>query len=287
MDKDLDKILDECIERLARGESIEECVSRYPEHRDALIPLLEVALATRQAAREALYRPEAKARGLRRLTKALAEGGAPKRRRFALPPMPRVARPVAVGLAAVVLVVVAAGWTTAASADSAPGDALYFVKTTKERIVLLMPRSDMDRARLHVTLARVRGQEMRDLIMSGRIPDAERLLDRMHHHLNEFAAYTGIVVPVNPIEMPVAPARFGADNGIIQLRIRLEQDGQRLGMRLQVLTDRMPPDLKQRAERMRRLSDVRYRALVAALESRDSPAFRTFWRNETVRFRDR
>ena len=40
MPSDFDKILDECIDRLNRGESIEACVSRCPEHADELRPLL-------------------------------------------------------------------------------------------------------------------------------------------------------------------------------------------------------------------------------------------------------
>ena len=43
----LDKILDECIDRLNLGESIEACLADYPGHRGNLEPLLAAMLKTR------------------------------------------------------------------------------------------------------------------------------------------------------------------------------------------------------------------------------------------------
>ena len=39
-DSHLDNIVDECSERLAAGESVTDCLARYPEHADELAPLL-------------------------------------------------------------------------------------------------------------------------------------------------------------------------------------------------------------------------------------------------------
>ncbi|MFC1924079.1 hypothetical protein ACFLXA_01760 [Chloroflexota bacterium] len=50
MAEELEHILDECIERVLQGESLEQCLQRYPQHAAQLEPLLEVALAARQAA---------------------------------------------------------------------------------------------------------------------------------------------------------------------------------------------------------------------------------------------
>ena len=49
MVNDFDKILDECIERLNRGESPETCIADYPEHAEQLEPLLRVVQQTQQA----------------------------------------------------------------------------------------------------------------------------------------------------------------------------------------------------------------------------------------------
>jgi len=49
MAEGFEHILDECIDRLLRGESLEQCLQRYPEQAAQLEPLLRVALATQKA----------------------------------------------------------------------------------------------------------------------------------------------------------------------------------------------------------------------------------------------
>lgn len=46
MANDFDRILDECIDRLGRGESLEDCLTAYPEHGKELEPLLRAMLQT-------------------------------------------------------------------------------------------------------------------------------------------------------------------------------------------------------------------------------------------------
>ncbi|MBM4389421.1 MAG: hypothetical protein FJ088_16920, partial [Deltaproteobacteria bacterium] len=43
------EILNECLEALARGQSIETCLEKHPEQAAALRPLLETALSARPA----------------------------------------------------------------------------------------------------------------------------------------------------------------------------------------------------------------------------------------------
>ena len=45
MAEQFDHLLNECIDRLLRGESLEQCLQRYPEHAVRLEPLLRVAQA--------------------------------------------------------------------------------------------------------------------------------------------------------------------------------------------------------------------------------------------------
>ena len=47
MKNNLDKILDECIDRINRGESIESCLADFPEYSKALGPLLSAMLKTK------------------------------------------------------------------------------------------------------------------------------------------------------------------------------------------------------------------------------------------------
>ena len=48
--KEFDNILSDCLERLLEGgETLEQCLARYPEQAAALRPLLETSLVARQA----------------------------------------------------------------------------------------------------------------------------------------------------------------------------------------------------------------------------------------------
>jgi len=49
MTNNLDKIIDECIDRINRGESIAACLTDYPEHSEELGPLLSAILETKTA----------------------------------------------------------------------------------------------------------------------------------------------------------------------------------------------------------------------------------------------
>ncbi|MBE9482521.1 MAG: hypothetical protein IMY88_02450, partial [Chloroflexi bacterium] len=49
MKNNWDKILDECIDRINRGESFEACLTDYPDYREELTPLLHAMLDTKSA----------------------------------------------------------------------------------------------------------------------------------------------------------------------------------------------------------------------------------------------
>ena len=48
MENNFDKILDECIDRINRGESLESCLADYPEYVEQLEPLLQATLQTKE-----------------------------------------------------------------------------------------------------------------------------------------------------------------------------------------------------------------------------------------------
>ena len=215
MGRDFDDILDECLERLAAGETISECCSRYPEHADELAPLLLSASAVRQTARTAPHLAVARARGYERFAQALAQRSA------APAPSPSLwerlnsmlrtpmARPIMAAFAAIFVVLFVAGGTSVAARSSVPGEPLYWVKTTQESISLRMQRDDMGRSEQHARMANERSDEMHTLIERGNLREAEALVIQFRRHINQSAQYAGIAIVVNPVEMP--------DTVIIQL----------------------------------------------------------------------
>ncbi len=49
MAKEFDRILDECVDRINRGEDLDTCLADYPEYAQRLRPLLQTMLETKEA----------------------------------------------------------------------------------------------------------------------------------------------------------------------------------------------------------------------------------------------
>ena len=277
MSREFDDALNDCLGRLTAGESIKDCVARYPEHKRELIPLLGVAAKTIDLARSTSYRPEAKLDGPARLNEAAPTMRASRRRfvpRFLSRPL---TRPVAIGLAAALLMIVTAGGTTLASSNSVPGDPLYWVKTTRETVSLRLHRSDMGKAQGHAHLAGVRGQEMRRLVASGRFDDAELLVRRLQHHLRQSAQYAGFRPPAGGVALsqkPFGPTRV---RGVHNLTSRLERNSTALRATMFDLLRRVPQEQRPRVRRIIEQSDTGYDIVIQVLESGYSPRMLPFF----------
>ncbi len=108
MANNFDRILDECIDRINRGESLEVCLADYPEYKEQLGHLLQAVLQT-----QAVYSfvPEANARREARQRFNVALEGLERRRREKRSLFPGVfARPRAWATVATVLVILVAGY---------------------------------------------------------------------------------------------------------------------------------------------------------------------------------
>jgi len=79
--REFDNILDELLERLVQGESIEACLAQYPEHAAELEPLLRTALNTLQAT-DIKPRPEFRQRASYEFQTAIREMPVKERRGF-------------------------------------------------------------------------------------------------------------------------------------------------------------------------------------------------------------
>lgn len=280
VDKELDEIFDVCLDRLADGESIEECLDDYPEYRERLQTLLDAAQTALASATSVTPGPDAKEKGKARLRRQLEAENAPHRRVRWLPA--RLPRPVAVPMAAVLvlaLVVLGVGSIAAVTAaDTVPGDSLYWIKRTKENVMLTFSRSDTGKAQAHAELAGVRAEEMRELIDQGRIAEAEKHLDSVRDHLRASAEHAGVVVTMNPTEMPSTRISFERSAELGNLVVTLERDGELLRIEPITVGGLAPEDRQQQINRIRWEFELSYRALVAALYP-DNPSG-SLWLNE-------
>ena len=277
MNRNFDDILNDCLERIASGESIQQCVGRYPELAADLVPLLSMASATSRAAHDTPYAATARARGLSRMTQALAAGRAAPRRRAPMfswiPSLLRrpLAKPLLVAFAALMVTAIAAGGTTMASSNSVPGEPLYWVKTTKENITLRFPRSDMGRSEEHARLASVRGDEMHRLMAQGNYREAEKVVLRVKEHLNHSAAYAGIMILINPVEMPGSvPGQVTGAPQISELKTLLERNDQAHSNRRSSMLEDTPSEQRLKAQMIMGQYALWHRMLIVALEG-DGP----------------
>jgi len=182
MSERFENILNECLERLRQGESLEQCLARYPERAAELTPLLRVAVASQKASSAVKPRPEFKARARYEIQSQLhgkERRTEPKKASF-VGWMPRWA------VASVILIFLIAGTgTVAASTSSMPDDTLYPVKLATERVRLRLSRGDINKARVNVRLADRRVKEIVYLAKKGDSQRLDKALLRLEGHMED------------------------------------------------------------------------------------------------------
>ena len=212
-DSNFDNALNDCLERMAAGETLAECLARHPEHADELAPLLRMGQATMRLSQSVEPSAAGRVRGMTRLQSALSDNRHRKRRRWHLPRIywRPISTPVAAAFAVAFLTIVAAGGTTVASADSLPGEPAVPGEERCVRTWRSGLRAQTNTRHSSTQSWRVSGgREMRELIIRGRIYEAEVVAFRLQQHLNESANRLGVVVPSHFIEMPAIKAHHRA-----------------------------------------------------------------------------
>lgn len=156
MGQKIDEILDNCLEEIKKGRSIEECLSQYFQFSKQLEPLLMLTSEI-----EKLPKPQiTHGKLLSTLVRAgeiLAEKEKYKQsywKRFI------VLRPVMIYAVAVVLLLII-GWSTIkVSAYSGPGNILYPIKLITEKVKYLLTFNTEGKIDLHITFANERLKEL-------------------------------------------------------------------------------------------------------------------------------
>lgn len=182
MGRRFEDILDKCLERVLRGESIQDCLSDYPEHRAQLEPLLRLAVATRRTSSALEPRPEFKDR-TRYEVRSRATLLAGKAVHRGVPLISWVPRWAVVVTSLVLVLLVAGVGTAAASSSSMPDDTLYPVKLATEQVQLSLSRGNISRARVHMRLVDRRVREIVYLAEKGDARRLNRTLVRLTAHM--------------------------------------------------------------------------------------------------------
>lgn len=156
---DLTNVFNDCIDRLTQGQSVDECLRRYPQYALSLRPMLEAGLLVQRMRVQPAEVLLAQTHVRRRFEDALR---APAHRQAS-----SISRFIYAIAALLIIGVVALGSLTAASQTSLPGDTLYSVKTFSEGL----QRSLLDSDALEANFNQRRIQEIQQLLALGRAED--------------------------------------------------------------------------------------------------------------------
>lgn len=178
--REFDDILNECLERVLRGDTVEDCLKNFPEHAAELEPLLRTASDTHKAANIS-PRPEFRQRAAYEFQTAIREMK-PARGGLLLWQMRWI---TAVSVLAVVLL--AGSGTVMAASDSLPDQSLYGVKLFTEQVRVALTPSDLGKAQLYAEYTDTRVGEIIKMADKGNVEQVEKTTERMNESLSAVA----------------------------------------------------------------------------------------------------
>lgn len=240
-------IIEDCVQRLRHGQTIEDCLAAYPQQAEGLRPLLQTVLHVRTFP-VAQPRPQAIQAGRARML-AEAQKKINPRRPVSFEAISRytvqiftnfkilllgkenkgmkLALRLAIDL--VVIFLVGSFFGLNASASSLPGDPLYGVKRTWEDVRLGVTLDSHARQSLEAQFALERQKEVQNMIAEGRegALDIEGLLEAVDGETWIVGGLAILVEPQTVIEGNFGPgtrvtvqAQVRADGQVVALHIR-------------------------------------------------------------------
>ena len=201
---EFENILNECLERLIKGETVEQCLGGYPEQALELEPLLRTAQATREAS-AIMPRAEFKARARYEFRSALHAEVSQKTR-----PVSVFRRGWVMALMVIGILLVSGGSTALAAGNSMPDSPLYPVKLATEQVQLALTSSAVDKAQLCAALADRRVVEIIYLADKGDAEQVEAATQRLDERLTTLAAVVSID-GVEAVAVQEAPQMLGEE----------------------------------------------------------------------------
>jgi hypothetical protein len=206
-----DEILNECLDGILKGQSVEECLLKYPQQAKELEPLLKTASAAR-AFSQIQPRVEFKARARYEFMSAVGE---------------KTARASvkhgwfnwhwrsawAMSLVSVIAVAVMGSGTVIAANHSMPDSVLYSVKIAAENAQLAITTSDVVKAELNAKYANRRVDEINYLAARGEANKIVAAVSNMNSNLQNMTNLTAFKTDVGESQPTMNDtAQFGALN---------------------------------------------------------------------------
>lgn len=177
MARDFASILDECLAALSRGESLEACLTRYPEHAEELRIHLLLAQRLSLTPRHE-PRPGAQSAAWQQFRTRAEDIRLGRRPRLSISISIGWMRPLAITAAVVLAILVAGGSTVYASQDALPDSPLYRVKLAAEDVRLWFVFDDVREAEILLDQSNDRTDEIMEMVRSDK-PVPGNVLDAL------------------------------------------------------------------------------------------------------------
>ncbi len=272
MSKKLENIFNECLERILRGESVEDCLKSYPKEANKLESLLRIASLIHKDA--TLVRPRSSFKEQTRLNLRGAFLYARRQRQ----PRPKTGislwdwqRRWAWAVAIILIVLVISASTTAASAQALPGEPLYSVKLASEQVRLALAFSNISKAELQAQFAEVRAAEIAALVRQGKTAHITKTAQRLTNHLEKTEYYAAMIMPVKPetkeappLPLPTAPALSVPQTA--ELKKRIEERVPRSIAILEQALAHAPDEVKSTLHQTVEMHKEKYQKILQKME---------------------
>src|SRR5437867_1173831 len=200
--RSFNSVLDECIAALQQGDTVDDCLAKYPSHADRLEPLLILADKVRNTP-PALPRPWPQAAAWQRVRQRatdLRSSPQPVQLSFDYGAW---LRPVAITLAVLLALFGATGGTVLAAQNSLPDSPLYRVKLASEDVRLWFVFDDAHKAQILIDQSNERMDEILEMnrqdkevpsnVLTALRSRNERAADILAEHPDETALKTSLV----------------------------------------------------------------------------------------------
>jgi hypothetical protein len=184
-------ILSDCLDRILKGETVEQCLNNYPEQAKELEPLLRTALVAKAAS--TIQPPaEFKARARYEFQSALRDiADKNTRHRPAFSLRWQWHSGWAIAVVAIIVVILGGGTTIAAASNSMPDSTLYPVKLTTENVQLALTSSNLDKTELNAKFANRRADEIVYLASKGEVDQVQIASERLNTNLENMTQLAG------------------------------------------------------------------------------------------------
>jgi len=193
MTESIEQAFDQCWSALLRGDSLEACLSRFPELSEQLRPLLTAAIEAHQP----WNTPVSEQRASRSRARLLSHASELRRAALARRRPPAIPRIVAIGLATVLIFLFGGTGLVVASAESLPGEGLYPVKRAVEQVQLSISLNSSAQLSLASSFGKRRIDEVNRLLVLGRIAQV-RFEGRLEAISGDLYTVGGVPVLASP-----------------------------------------------------------------------------------------